>query len=69
MKVQILMLFDVNLKNNLNDDNDDSLLNDQKSKSNLTIRSRLPPTPKRQINTKFHSNVSPSSMIRHIQQL
>jgi hypothetical protein len=46
---------------NDNDDDDDySLLNDQKSKSNLTISSRLPPTPKRQANTKFHSSVSPS---------
>jgi len=49
------------LEEQLNDDDDDySLLNDQKSKSNLTIRSRLPPTPKRQANTKFHSSVSPS---------
>ncbi len=52
------------LEEHLKDDQDESLLNDQKTKSNLTtgsFRSRLPPTPKRQINTKYHANVSSSS--------
>ncbi len=51
------------LKDDNEDINDESLLNDQKVKSNLTIgtfHSRLPPTPKRPTNTKFHSSVSSS---------
>lgn len=51
------------LRRQLEEDNDESLLNDQKSKSHLTsgsFRSRLPPTPKRQTTAKFHSSVSPS---------
>ncbi|CAF1200319.1 unnamed protein product [Rotaria sordida] len=52
------------LEEQLQDDNDESLLNDQKLKSNLTTGttySYLPPTPKRRINTKFHSNELSSS--------
>lgn len=41
------------------DINDESLLNDHKLKSE-SFRSRLPPTPKRQTNTKFQSSVSSS---------
>ncbi len=51
------------LEEQLKDDSDESLLSDQKSKSNLTsgsLRSRLPPTPKRQTNSKFHPSTSSS---------
>jgi hypothetical protein len=45
------------LKDDNDDINDESLLNEQKTKLN---RSSLPPTPKRRTNTKFHSSVTSS---------
>ncbi|CAF4273756.1 unnamed protein product, partial [Rotaria sp. Silwood2] len=52
------------LEEQLKDDHDESLLNDQKLKTNLTtgtVYSCLPPTPKRRANTKLHSNELSSS--------